>query len=162
MKIKSLFKRIVLLLAIIPLLLLALTNNTALAQGSSPQEDLELAKRYAPVLYFHQDELFRPQSVDVIVQTARLRQDVRYWFDVNVLNKVVIQDLVTYHDASYVLDVWYGDSGASDYKNYSAHRAYYEAFLSPEVGGPPITTYAHVFRDDASETITIQYWHSCQ
>jgi RsiW-degrading membrane proteinase PrsW (M82 family) len=158
MNIKKTFKRSVEVFSIVLLLALVFTKTSVSAQGNSPQEDQELAERYAPVLYFHRDEIFRPQSVDVIIQTARLRQDIRYWFDVNVLNDVVIQDLVTYRDASYVLDVWYGNSGASDYKNYSAHRAYYEAFLSPDVGGPSVTTYAHVFRDGASGTITIQYW----
>lgn len=158
MRKKSIIKRSSILIAFFPLLILALCIDTTLARSSTSQEDLQLAEKYAPVLYFHRDELFRPQSVEVIVKTARLRQDIRYWFDVNVLNEVVIQDLVTYRDASYMLDVWYGDRGASDYKNYSAHRTYYEAFLSPEAGGPPVITYAHVFRNDASKTITIQYW----
>jgi len=34
--------------------------------------DAELARRYAPVLYFHPAEIFRPQPVDVIVERADL------------------------------------------------------------------------------------------
>jgi RsiW-degrading membrane proteinase PrsW (M82 family) len=158
MKTGTIFNRSILLFIIISILFLTSLNEIAFAQSLPSTNDQELAEKYAPILYFHQDELFRPQSVDVIVQTARLRQDIQYWFDVNVLNEVVIQDLITYHDASYVLDVWYGDKGTSDYKNYSAHKTYYEAFLSPEAGGPPITSYAHIVRDDSSGTITIQYW----
>jgi RsiW-degrading membrane proteinase PrsW (M82 family) len=139
-------------------LLLFIYSDTVFAQSNSSRDDFELAEKYAPVLYFHRDEIFRPQSVDVVVQTARLRKDIRYWFDINVLNEVVIQDLLTYRDASYVLDVWYGDSDASAYKNYSAHRTYYQTFLSPEVGGPSITSYAHVTRDEIAGTTTIQYW----
>ena len=45
--------------------------------GALPSEDdLELARRYAPVLYFHPAEVFFPQPVDVIVQQARLRQRI--------------------------------------------------------------------------------------
>jgi RsiW-degrading membrane proteinase PrsW (M82 family) len=128
------------------------------AQDEPPVEDAELARLYAPVLYFHPTELFRPQSVDVIVNTARLRQARRNWFDVNVLLHVPISDLFDYRDDSYALDAWYGDEGASDYKNYSAHRAYYQAVLSPEAGGPPIVAYAHVVRDEDPQHITIQYW----
>jgi RsiW-degrading membrane proteinase PrsW (M82 family) len=124
----------------------------------STADDLALAEQYAPVLYFHPEEIFRPQSVDVLVGNARLRQDIRWWFDVNVLNQVALSDLVTYHDAAYFLDVWYGSKGASDYKNYSAHREYYLENLSPEAGGPPVTAYAHVVRDEPSQTISIQYW----
>jgi RsiW-degrading membrane proteinase PrsW (M82 family) len=128
------------------------------AQDEPPVEDAELARLYAPVLYFHPTELFRPQSVDVMVNTARLRQARRNWFDVNVLLHVPISDLFDYRDDSYALDAWYGDEGASDYKNYSAHRAYYQAVLSPEAGGPPIVAYAHVVRDEDPQHITIQYW----
>jgi RsiW-degrading membrane proteinase PrsW (M82 family) len=110
------------------------------------------------VLYFHPAELFRPQSVDVMVNTARLRQARRNWFDVNVLLHVSISDLFDCDDDSYALDAWYGDEGASDYKNYSAHHTYYQAVLSPEAGGPPIVAYAHIVRDEDPQHITIQYW----
>jgi RsiW-degrading membrane proteinase PrsW (M82 family) len=128
--------------------------SPAVADG--PADDLALAERYAPVLYFHTDELFRPQPVEVMVEQARLRQARTAWFDVNVLNELSVSDLFFYHGAEYFLDAWYGDSGASDYKNYSAHRAHYAASLSPEAGGPPVTTYARVVRGD--EHIVIQYW----
>ena len=124
--------------------------------AGGPADDLALAERYAPVLYFHADELFRPQPVEVMVEQARLRQARTAWFDVNVLNELSVADLFLYHGAEYFLDAWYGDSGASDYKNYSAHRAHYAASLSPEAGGPPVTAYARVVRGD--EHIVIQYW----
>ena len=122
----------------------------ARASGPTPPErDAELAQRYAPVLYFHPAEIFRPQPVDVIVDQARLRQTRRLWFDVNVLISLDPLDLLNLKsDDSQFLDVWYGDDGSSAYTNYSAHQAYYRAMLSPQAGGPPIVVYAHVVRDE--------------
>jgi RsiW-degrading membrane proteinase PrsW (M82 family) len=129
------------------------------ANGPSPEDDLALAQRYAPVFYFHPDEVFLPQPVDVIVEQARLRQSRPMWFDVNILLSLTVPDLVDLEsDASYFLDVWYGDSGSSAYTNYSAHQAYYQAVLSPHAGGPPTAVYAHVVRDEAAGYITTQYW----
>ena len=67
---------------------LLLITDTVCAQEGMPQEDLELARLYSPVLYFHSAELFRPQSVDVMVNTARLRQIRREWMDINVLTPI--------------------------------------------------------------------------
>ncbi len=124
-----------------------------------PESDAELARRYAPVFYFHLAEIFRPQPVDVIVEQARLRQSRRLWFDVNILLSLDVFDLFDLEsDESHFLDVWYGDDGGSAYTNYSAHQAYYEAVLSPEAGGPPAVVYAHVVREKDTGHITIQYW----
>lgn len=143
-----------LLLAVVLLLVGAIPAS---AGGPPPrEEDLRLAETYAPALYFHPDELFRPQPVEVMVRQARLRQARSGWFDVNVLNQLSVHELFLFHGAEYFLDAWYGTEGASDYKNYSAHRAHYAAGLSPEAGGPPITAYARVVRGE--EGITIQYW----
>ena len=137
----------------------------AWASGPTPPErDAELAQQYAPVLYFHPAEIFRPQPVDVIVDQARLRQTRRLWFDVNVLISLDPLDLLNIKsDDSQFLDIWYGDDGSSAYTNYSAHQAYYRAMLSPQAGGPPIVVYAHVVRDEepdrpAGGHVTIQYW----
>jgi RsiW-degrading membrane proteinase PrsW (M82 family) len=151
-------KRRLVLLVVLVLLLLTYTFPS-LADDPPAGSDKELARRYAPVFYFHADELFRPQPVDVIVQQARLRQSRRLWFDVNVLLHLDVPDLLDLEsDESHFLDVWYGDDGSSAYTNYSAHRAYYEGVLSPEAGGPPVAVYAHVVRDEVPDTITIQYW----
>ena len=125
------------------------------AQGASPESDRALAERYLPILYFHPAEIFRPQPVDVLVDTARLRAVEG---DLNLLLSVTIADLLNYPEPSYALDAWYGDPAASDYKNYTAHRAYYQAALAPDAGGPPPTTYARVVRDPAGGRTTIQYW----
>ena len=131
----------------------------AVAGAPPPPSDAELAQRYAPVLYFHPDEIFRPQPVDVIVERARLRQTRRLWFDVNVLLSLDVLDLLDFEtDDRHFLDVWYGDDGSSAYTNYSAHQAYYEAALSPQAGGPPVAVYAHVVRDEDPDYLTIQYW----
>jgi RsiW-degrading membrane proteinase PrsW (M82 family) len=131
----------------------------AFASAPLPEDDLELARRYAPVFTFHPDEVFRPQPVEVIVEQARLRQSRRLWFDANVLLSLDVPDLLGLEsDRGHFLDVWYGDSGSSAYTNYSAHRLYYEAALSPKAGGPPVTVYAHVVRDEVPGAVTIQYW----
>ena len=141
------------------MLLLAWTIP-ALADGDLPPDnDAELAQRHAPVLYFHPAEIFRPQPVDVIVERARLRQARRLWFDVNVLHTLDVLDLSHFEsDESHFLDVWYGDEGSSAYTNYSTHQANYQAMLSPKVGGPPVTIYAHVVRNEHPDYVTIQYW----
>jgi RsiW-degrading membrane proteinase PrsW (M82 family) len=146
------------ILALSVLLVLLFTSPFASAQEAFPADDLELARKYAPVLYFHPAELFRPQSIDVIVNTARLRQSTNNWFDANVLLEVTIQELLNITGLGYNIDIWYGDEGASDYKNYSAHRSYYEAVLSPEAGGPPMVTYAHVVHEPDTGKTIIQYW----
>jgi RsiW-degrading membrane proteinase PrsW (M82 family) len=130
-----------------------------LARDRVSQDDVALAERFAPVFYFHRAEIFRPQSTDVIIEQARLRQSRRLWFDVNVLLSLDVPDLLDLDsDERHFLDVWYGDGGSSAYTNYSAHRAYYETVLSPGAGGPPVSVYAHVERDEEPGHITIQYW----
>lgn len=121
-------------------------------------DDLALATLYAPVLYFHTAELFRPQSIDVMVNSSMLRKARESWLNSNLLSKVSISDLINFKDPSYMLDAWLGDAGSSDYKNYSAHRLYYENVLSPQAGGPPIVTYVHIVRDEEPGIITLQYW----
>ena len=131
------------------------------AEPPPPGDDATLAQRYAPVFYFHPAELFRPQPVEVIVEQARLRESRRLWFDINLLLSPQVRDLLTLpSDSNTFLDVWYGDEGSSASTNYSAHRAYYQALLSPAVGGPSPTVYAHVVRDEDPDHITIQYWAS--
>ena len=158
MKISLWLKALILALPAVVAITLTSPTRAAFAQDEPPVEDAELAQMYSPVLYFHRAELFRPQSVDVMVNTARLRQARRNWFDVNVQLRVAIADLFDRRDDSYTLDVWYGDDGVSDHMNYSAHRSYYERVLSPEAGGPPVVTYARVVRDEDPRYITIQYW----
>ncbi len=158
MKAHSWLKIILLALALWTAAAVQRPPETVYAQGTVTPADEELAQRFAPVLYFHPAELFRPQTVDVMVRTARLRQVRRGWSDVNVLPRVSLVELFDYPESYHVLDVWYGNRGASDYANYSAHRAHYLGALSPEAGGPPVATYAHVVRDEDPGEITIQYW----
>ncbi len=133
-------------------------SSRAEGENDVPVSDLELAEQYAPVLYFHEDEIFRPQPVEVLIENARLRQDRSFWFDLNLLNSVVTTDLVTYKDPTIFLDIWYGSAGQSDYKNYSAHRAYYSEQLSPDAGGPPTTIYAYITQDTQQKKTILQYW----
>lgn len=150
--------QVLFLFGILFILLIGVVSATR-AQSSAVQSlDQKLAEKFSPILYFHPDEAFRPQPVEVLIDNARLRQDISYWFDINILNQVTLTDLFTYQDANYFLDVWYGSKGVSDYKNYSAHRAYYMESLSPQAGGPPPTAYARVIHDQANEKIVLQYW----
>ena len=128
--------RVIAALGISVALLLVCTAPT-FADEPLPEDDLALAQRYAPVFYFHPDEVFLPQPVGVMVEQARLRQSRPMWFDVNVLLSLTVPDLLDLEsDESHFLDVWYGDGGSSAYSNYSAHQAYYQATLSPRAGGP--------------------------
>jgi RsiW-degrading membrane proteinase PrsW (M82 family) len=127
-------------------------------QNNSPLDDQALVNQFAPALYFHPAELFRPQSVDVLIDIARLRQIKPTWLDVNILNEVSLADLLEYKSVDYALDAWLGDEGTSDYKNYTAHQEYYQNVLSPAAGGPPIVTYAHVVRGQEGQRTVIQYW----
>jgi len=54
------------------LVLLAWAGPVLAGATPPPPGDAELARRYAPVLYFHPGEIFRPQPVDVIVERADL------------------------------------------------------------------------------------------
>jgi RsiW-degrading membrane proteinase PrsW (M82 family) len=132
----------------------------AAAQVSDIQTtDLELAQRYAPVFYFHPDEIYRPQPVEATLGVSRLRQNRRMWLDTMVLINPTIQDLFNISsDESYFLDQWFGDLGSSEYSNYSTHQAMYQSSLSPNVGGQTPLIYAHVVRSENPEYISIQYW----
>ena len=57
-----------------------LNNPDVLAQTTNPNDDLALARKYSPVLYFHSEEIFFPQPIEVLVSNARLKQDVSIWF----------------------------------------------------------------------------------
>ncbi len=121
--------------------------------------DLELARRFVPVLYFHPDEIYTPQPVDVLSGITRMRQSKRLWFDTTILNNVAIRDLSFIStDSTYFLDQWFGDTGSSEYANYLSHQFIYESTLSPNVGGPQSLAYAHVVRNEVPGYITVQYW----
>jgi RsiW-degrading membrane proteinase PrsW (M82 family) len=135
-----------------------LNNPDVLAQTTSSNDDLSLARKYSPVLYFHSEEIFFPQPIEVLVSNARLKQDVSIWFTLNILDTVTLQDLVAHFDPSFFLDIWYGSNGESAAINYSAHRNYYIENLSPENGGPLPSVYANVIHDNKNKKIIIQYW----
>jgi protease PrsW len=154
MKHKSYF---IIMIALIAAIFLLLPEKRIFAQ-SDANEQHALLEKYAPVLYFHPAEIFRPQPVDVLVDNARLRQQRAFWFDTNILPQVSIPDLFAYRDESYFLDAWYGDEELSDNKNYSFHRYYYETVLQPGVGGPPMVVYGRLVEDENTGAIVLQYW----
>ena len=121
--------------------------------------DLELAQRYVPVFYFHPDEIYLPQPVDVVLDISRMRQKMRLWFDTTILTPITLQGLFTTpSDETCFLDQWFGDAGSSEYTNYLVKKTIYETAYSPHVGGPEPVAYAHVVRDENPGHITIQYW----
>ncbi len=127
--------------------------------ADSRTADLELALRYVPVFYFHPDEIYVPQPVEVLDGITRVRQSVRLWFDTTIWNKLLVEDLSSLSsDENSFLDQWFGDTGSSEYANYTSHQAIYEATLSPAAGGPAPLAYAHVVRNEDPGYITIQYW----
>jgi len=134
-----------------------LPTSLVFAQNDT-NETQALLEKYAPALYFHPTELFRPQPVDVLVNNARLRQIRAFWFDTNILSNVAISDLFAYQDDSYFLDAWYGDEELSDSRNYSFHRFYYETVLRPEVSRLPIVTYGRIVNDVSTGNMILQYW----
>jgi RsiW-degrading membrane proteinase PrsW (M82 family) len=136
----------------------AMAGAAAHAGSGTSLADRNLAATYVPVLYFHPDELFRPQPVDVMIGTSRLHRARRLWPDSRVLPRLTPSDLSRYTDASYFMDVWLGDEVASDYQNYTTHRDFYRSRLSPQAGGPSPLAYAHVVRDEDGQHITVQYW----
>jgi len=146
------------ILVVLILLISCITPASIVEAGDDPGMDEALARKYAPILYFHPDELFRPQSVDVLVNSARLRAERSLWFDVNILPVVSLSDLLNYRENTFFLDAWYGSEAISEYKNYSFHRTIYQKRLSPDAGGPPVQVYAHVKRDLRAGFTTIQYW----
>ena len=58
-------------LFLVAIILLLVPSNWIYAQSES-DSSLVLLEKYAPVLYFHTAELFRPQPDDVLVDNARL------------------------------------------------------------------------------------------
>src|SRR3972149_5561881 len=75
-----------------------LTNQPTSQPTNRPSTQLaadhELATTYAPILSFHERERYRPQSIDVMLDHARLRQTVA-GVEVTVLDKVTAGDLAT-------------------------------------------------------------------
>ncbi len=135
-------------------LLLGLGTVQVQAQAD---DDARLLERYAPVFYFHPEEYFRPQPTEVMLPEARLRRQTPLWFDVNILARLKLEDFLRLPpEKDLFLDVWYGSEGGSA-TDYTAHRSYYQALLSPEAGGPEPAVYGRVHRD-AQGHITVQYW----
>ena len=108
-----------------------LPTPTALADSPTAGDIQALIGEYAPVLYFHSNEIFRPQPVEVLLNTARMRQTRGTFPDTNVLSNVSLSALPAFQDVSYYLDAWLGDNGTSNSRNYSAIRDFYQSSLSP-------------------------------
>ncbi len=124
-------------------------RNTQPAQPT----DLELAQTYAPVLYFHPNERYRPQDVQVMLDHARMRQVIS-GVEVTVSDPVIVADLASAPADAY-LDLWYGQDDTSGYLNYTAHGSYYD--LNALRATYPITAYARIAHA-ADGQVAIQYW----
>ena len=149
---------------LLPFVLVALFTcaSSARASHSAPhastnrqtnQQDLDLAETYAPFLYFHEKERYRPQPIEVMLDHARLRQTVA-GLEVTTLETVTADDLAAAPADAY-LDLWYGQDDTSGYLNYTAHGSFYDLNGLRDAYAP--TTYARVVRADDGR-VAIQYW----
>jgi RsiW-degrading membrane proteinase PrsW (M82 family) len=132
--------------------------NPAQRGASSPPTiqqttDLELAQTYAPILYFHERERYRPQPIEVMLDHARVRQTVA-GVEVTIRDTISAGELADVPADAY-LDLWYGQDDTSAYLNYSAHGAYYD--LNGLRAAYPVTTYARVKRAPDGRVV-VQYW----
>ena len=115
--------------------------------------DAELATTYAPALYFHENERYRPQPIEVMLDRARLRQTIA-GVEATIKDTVIAGDLADAPPDSYV-DLWYGQDYTSGYLNYTAHGYIYDRDGLRD--NYPITIYSRV--DHAPDgRIAIQYW----
>jgi RsiW-degrading membrane proteinase PrsW (M82 family) len=131
-----------------------ITHHASLiTDHSSLTTDLELAATYAPVLYFHAKERYRPQPIEVMLDHARLRQTIS-GVEATVRDEVTIDDLATAPADAY-LDLWYGNDTTSGYLNYTAHGWYYD--VNDLRAAYPVTAYARVKRASDGR-VAIQYW----
>ena len=127
----------------------AQTNHPTSQQPS----DLELAQAYAPLLYFHPNEGYRPQPIEVMLDRARLRQTIA-GVEATIKDTITAGDLADAPPDSYI-DLWYGQDYTSGYLNYTAHSSYYE--LNGLRDNYPITTYARIYRAPDGR-VAIQFW----
>ncbi|MDY7040085.1 MAG: PrsW family intramembrane metalloprotease [Chloroflexota bacterium] len=141
------------------LLLVMVFRAAADPPGAQADPPLTLAARYAPALFFHEEEVFRPQGVAVMIDHARLRVK---GVEQGITNRPGGDDLFHNYGAEYFLDLWYGAEGNSGYLNYTAHRDFYDLFLRPgsdrQSSAYPVTAYTHVTSDEASGRTALQYW----
>lgn len=115
--------------------------------------DQELAERYAPVLYFHERERYRPQPIDVMLENARLRQVIA-GVEATIDSPVSIDDFAAAPDDAY-LDLYYGSDTTSHYLNYTAHGEYYDT--RELLAQYPPSIYARVVHNPDGRS-AIQYW----
>jgi RsiW-degrading membrane proteinase PrsW (M82 family) len=115
--------------------------------------DAELAATYAPLLYFHENERYRPQPIEVMLDRARLRQTIA-GVEATIMDTITAGDLADAPPDSYI-DLWYGQDYTSGYLNYTAHGSVYDRDGLRD--NYSITTYARIYRAPDGR-IAIQYW----
>ncbi|MGH9201205.1 MAG: hypothetical protein ACRD2A_08225, partial [Vicinamibacterales bacterium] len=120
---------------------------------NQPISELALATTYAPVLYFHERERYRPQDIRVMLEQARLRQTIS-GVEATVLEPITIAELASAPADAYC-DLWYGQDDTSGYLNYTAQGSYYD--LNGLLDAYPVTAYARVVHADDGR-VAIQYW----
>jgi len=113
-----------------------------------PTPELKVAKRYAPVLFFHPDECFFPMDVDDYLDAATLRETVVLGRDPEVEG--------WNHSGSFLT----GDNNRSDFyldvpgrANDTPESQYCDGYRSTT---SPITAYARIF--PVGKQVVIQYW----
>ena len=101
---------------------------------SPPRQQEELANKYAPVLYFHEDENHYPREIQEFLNDSDLKRK-SWWTDPTIVSKPVSKSDLANHTAdNHYLD-WDGEE--PDHKEY--------------------VIYSHVFTATDNK-IVIQYW----
>ena len=122
---------------------LAAVYNVAL----KPDVDMALAKRYAPFLWLHSDDPYKPNPVSVMLDNATLR-----WPDLT--DPLAYPPLSPVYLGGLTVDGYYTDLHYASYDKAEAHRNHYEDRVKESNKVP--RAYARVKRN-ATHTV-IQYW----
>jgi hypothetical protein len=111
--------------------------------GSVVDPDMELAKRFAPYMYFHEDDIYRPITVTIPLKYGMLSNDAKGIYSVSP----TLTDLTTpeWNDSDTYIDLA-GDGPR-------VIRNYYNRDIRPQV--EPLA-FARVVTD--GDDIAIQYW----
>lgn len=128
-------------------------------------DKLQLARKFAPILFICEDDPYLPNDVSVLMSDADLRQhSVRGWMDETISTRpnISIFDLPTFWGEDYYLDVIGKDPAESDASD--TYRAAYEGLAGKD--NPKL--YVHVLDsiagdgeadgDGCSVCTVVQYW----
>jgi len=135
-------------------------NTSALSNVAGPvrayDPDLELARKYAPFLWLHKDEIYGPNPISVMLYGAAIRRHTAGVKDPNkdeVIEPppVTVDDLVNKTTEDHYLDLWY-----ARYKEADKYRERFTWLYGVYGGKEGVKAYARVCRSNTKTVI--QYW----